>query len=69
MKNKAEQQGFTATEKETLYGLSQKVAKKHHCSNTYVRCIINGKRRVRSVLSQNIMKDLQTLAELLRPPP
>ena len=64
---KDEKEGFTATERQLLSGLSAKVAKKHKCSGMYVHYIINGKRSTKSKKAQKIVKDLNVLLELLRP--
>lgn len=55
------------SEKKTLKGQNPALAKKHNCSERYVKMIIEGDRKLNTPLAKRIFEDLQTLLNVLSP--
>ncbi|MEH6407190.1 MAG: hypothetical protein V7767_07920 [Leeuwenhoekiella sp.] len=58
---------FTQNEKNLLKGHGQSIARKHKCSQKYVRYIILGQREINTELAKKVYTDCKTLAEFLTP--
>lgn len=58
---------FTDNEKKILKGQKPALAKKHGCSERYVKMIIDGQRNINTALAKKIFADINTLVDLLTP--
>lgn len=58
---------FTENEKTLLKGQGESIARKHGCSQKYVRYIILGEREINTPLAQQVYKSCKDLAEFLTP--
>lgn len=58
---------FTVNEKKLLEGKGAGLARKHDCSQKYVRYIIEGERNIDTDLSKKIYEDCKAIIELFTP--
>lgn len=58
---------FSDSEKKILKGQKPALAKKHGCSERYVKMIIDGDRNINTPLAKKILDDINTLVDLLSP--